>query len=79
MVIQNIITIGFSLLVWGGIIALLLLLAGLKWKVFRTLRSGYFTLVRVATIGLVTTLFKPLERRGIGNTILEENDPKRRS
>ena len=78
MVIQNIITLVTSVLVWAAVVGVILWLAGLKWKPFRPLKDGYFTLVKTVTIAIVIVLFKPLERSGIGNLILNENDPERR-
>ena len=78
MVIENIISVVLSILIWVAIVGGILWLAGLKWKSARYVKDGYFTLVKTVTIAIVIVLFKPLERSGIGNLSLNENDPERR-
>ena len=78
MIIQQLVSVVLSVLIWAAVIGAILWLAGLRWRLFRHLQTGYFSIAKVITLTIFNMLFKPTERRGIGNLVRNQSDPNRR-
>lgn len=71
-----------TLVFWLLIVAAVLSLLALKWRLFRHLRDGYFSSLRVAAVGVATFLWRPeFETDGIGNyvEVPQKHDSPQRS
>ena len=79
MIIQQLVGAVLSVLIWVAVIGGILWLAGLRWRLFRHLQTGYFSIAKIMTLGIFNVLFKPTERRGIGNLVRNQGDPNDRA